>query len=147
MVVSKECAPPVLSPPLRWHSSSTTAVMWDSETWMSTVKTDKKGNIFHWRCVRQISKLNWCDHITNKEMWRRTKAWNRCHQKRNRYEKGLSLHGVQCGTKTWSKSVVPGKDTGWPIVNNNVQSKAYILTFQIIVTILWIFLSECVTLW
>lgn len=44
------------------------------ETWKSMVKTDRRLNAFHQRCLRKILKITWRDRVTNEEILRRTNA-------------------------------------------------------------------------
>ena len=44
------------------------------ETWKSTLKVDKKLDVFHQRCLRRRLKITYRDHVTNEEVLRRASS-------------------------------------------------------------------------
>ena len=46
-------------------------VTYACETWMKTSSITNKLDVFHRRCLRNILRISWRDHITNEEVMRR----------------------------------------------------------------------------
>jgi len=47
------------------------SVIYGSETWRTTDKTNRMLNVFNRRCLRNILGVSWKDHMTNEELLQR----------------------------------------------------------------------------
>ena len=55
-----------------FNSNVKAVLLYGSETWRTTVASDKTIQSFINRCLRRILNIYWPDHITNKELWNTT---------------------------------------------------------------------------